>query len=281
MMRTTIVLAMILGVSMAATLNKKDGYGGSSAAAYSTHTSYGTSGSSYDAGSVPSYSSGSDYGSTGSASYNSGGSSSYNSGSTDQGNLYYYYYPVTNHSSGQSYAGGNNNNNNYYPPAPIPSPYHEPLGGLLSLVGAIDVNSLILPALLIGGVALLLPAILNCDLELGTCVIPLPFSNGRGGRQMSDWSLQQATIPQMIDSAYRVYDAVNDNEKCMQRVVCEFGGMMRNVRGKETFFSVMEYFASPSMKKQLYVLRQGALAVPSSNPACSKFECSKLDNKVE
>ncbi|GAB6026297.1 hypothetical protein CHUAL_012504 [Chamberlinius hualienensis] len=305
MLRSTLVMAMLLGLSFAATLNKKEGYGGSSAT-YSS-PSYGTSGSSYDAGSAPaSYSSGSEisYGSSPSASYNSGSSSygsgtSYNSADShsstgDSGNLYYYYYPVTNHSSpsyggadsyssgggggggggGANYGGGNN----YYPPAPVPSHFSDPLGGLLSLAGAIDVNSLILPALLIGGVALLLPAILNCDLELGTCVIPLPFSNtGRNGRQMDDWNLQQATIPQMIDHAYKIYDAVSSDDQCMQRVVCELGGMMRNVRGKEFFFSVLEQFSSPSTKKQLYIFREGALTSSTSNPACHKFLCRKLD----
>lgn len=331
MMRTVAVLAL-LSLATAATISKKDGYGGGGGVQASSYG--GHSGGSYDA---TSYSNADSYGTSNSgAMYYGGsshgtGSSSYgadasagSSGSGDSfGNLYYYYYPVTNHSS-STYGGGSNypssgssgygagnsggygagNSGGYgsggysanaggasggnYPPSYYPPPpphYHnDPFGSLLtSVIGTIDINSLILPALLIGGVALLLPAILNCDLALGTCVIPLPNlnTNGRRRRDLGEITSEQIGITQMIEHAYKIYEAVQEGEQCMQRVVCEVGGMLRNVRGKDTFFSVVDNFVSPALKKQLYVLRKGASQSLDDDSSCEIFSCGKLDAKMD
>ncbi|RWS28296.1 hypothetical protein B4U80_07693 [Leptotrombidium deliense] len=225
---------------------------GSSGNTYNPANSYTGSGSSYPSANsygIASDASSSGYGTSGSA---SGHIPTYGTAVPYPGPSSSYLQP-----SGPypSYGGSSYGN---YAAASGQHATYEPAAGGYRRYG---IGSIIMPMLALAGLSLLIPTVTS----LGTAA-------GRK-RRSTDKPKDSAlgNYLNRLERYYSLYKTAVEKEECMNRIFCELGDAMSNVRGKSAFFTVVEKLVPNWMGNKIGVLKNGALSPEYGK--CKKYSC--------
>jgi len=87
-------------------------------------------------------------------------------------------------------------------------------------------------------------------------------------------SVEGTEVSAMDDLTTRInniFFAVMESEECMQRIICEAGGVMKDVTAKDSLFTLVSKFAPGSIKKYLQTFKEGAYSKDVSK--CQKIKC--------
>ncbi|RWS17146.1 hypothetical protein B4U79_12403, partial [Dinothrombium tinctorium] len=231
----------------------------------------GSSGSSYNqvngySGSPPSYGSGNSFGLNGDSTGSAYGAAAAAAAAAGSGHIGNYGTAVPFPGSGSSFVpqtapypsyGGPNYGN--YAAASGQHATYEPASSGYRRYG---IGSIIMPMLALAGLSLLIPTVTS----LGTA------ATGRR-RRSADKAKESAlgTYLNRLDRYYSLYKTAVEREECMNRIICELGDVMSNVRGKSTFFTVIEKLVPNWMGNKVGVLKNGALSPEYGK--CKKYSC--------
>jgi len=101
--------------------------------------------------------------------------------------------------------------------------------------GGFDLSALLIPILIITGLALLFPSVTT---------VPVNGTAGRRKREAGD-----VEEPNMATRMLDVMQAVATSEQCMERIACEIGGMAENAGYDKTLTKIAEGFVSKKAQK--------------------------------
>jgi len=65
-----------------------------------------------------------------------------------------------------------------------------------------------------------------------------------------------------------------NSEECMQRIICEAGGVMKDVTAKDSLFSILGSIAPHSFKKYVHTFKDGAYSKDVTK--CQKIKCGLM-----
>ncbi|KAL3226556.1 hypothetical protein MRX96_024894 [Rhipicephalus microplus] len=119
-------------------------------------------------------------------------------------------------------------------------------------------GSVIMPLLALAGLGLLIPTVTSLS--------------GKKKRSIEDASRAHlGDYAERLERYFKIYRAAVESEECMNRIVCELGDAVSNVRGKSALLTVMEKFAPGWMNNKIGVFKNAALTVDTTK--CSRYKC--------
>ncbi|KAH6940502.1 hypothetical protein HPB50_000523 [Hyalomma asiaticum] len=119
-------------------------------------------------------------------------------------------------------------------------------------------GSVIMPLLALAGLGLLIPTVTSLS--------------GKKKRSIDDASRAHlGDYAERLERYFKIYRAAVESEECMNRIVCELGDAVSNVRGKSALLTVMEKFAPGWMNNKMGVFKSAALTVDTTK--CSRYKC--------
>lgn len=119
--------------------------------------------------------------------------------------------------------------------------------GAVADEGGVDFNMILIPILIIAGLALLFPSVQTVAVD-------------RKRRDAEDYS-ENSLLGRVQD----IYSAVLESESCMERVACEVGGIVADAGVSKNVFQVAEGFAPRKYKKMIKNFTEGK--------NCEKIQC--------
>lgn len=119
-----------------------------------------------------------------------------------------------------------------------------------------DLSVIIIPLLVLFGLSLLFPTIVNIN-----------ASTGRKRREAGDEDVSALT--DVVERVNDIYMSVVESEECMQRIACEIGGLAEDVGIRENSLTQMGELFVPSKYKSYY--KQF-----SSGQDCHKIKCGSI-----
>ncbi|KAH9426533.1 hypothetical protein DERP_013715 [Dermatophagoides pteronyssinus] len=131
-------------------------------------------------------------------------------------------------------------------------------GGLASGLKKYGLSSILMPVLAIAGLSLLLPTMTN----LGT-------TTTKTKRSIDDSPF--SSYIEKMDAYYKMYNKAMEKEECMNRMICELGDAVSDVRGRSALLMVVENIAPQWMEKKMTVFKNGALSKDMTK--CKKYSC--------
>lgn len=140
--------------------------------------------------------------------------------------------------------------------------YEAPATGLRKY----GLGSIIMPMLALAGLSLLIPTVTSLT------GLSAASSAASSRRKRSADEQDEAGIGGYIDRLdryYTLYKTAVENEDCMNRIICQLGDAVKDVRGKNTFFTVLEKVAPNWMNGKVGIFKKGAL----SEECASKYKC--------
>jgi len=124
--------------------------------------------------------------------------------------------------------------------------YEQPTGGYAAptssgygppaAAGGFDITQLLIPILIIAGLALLFPSVTTVAVN-------------RKKRALSEGDEEQSGLSNMIERVQDIYMAVLESEECMERVACEVGGLAQDAGIPKSIFSLAEPYVPGKYSK--------------------------------
>lgn len=103
-------------------------------------------------------------------------------------------------------------------------------------------------------------------------VIPVVIGGLRKKRSLPDG--EETGLDDMTTRINNIYLAVMNSEECMQRIICEAGGVMKDVTAKDSLFSILGSIAPHSFKKYVHTFKDGAYSKDVTK--CQKIKCGLM-----
>ncbi|KAG9509842.1 hypothetical protein GZH46_01627, partial [Fragariocoptes setiger] len=134
-------------------------------------------------------------------------------------------------------------------------------------------GSFIMPMLALAGLSLLIPTMSNIVPSVGR----KKRSVGSMGGQNEQQAAKETAISEYIDRIeryYSIYKSAVENDDCLNRLICELGDAVREVRGKSAVVTVIEKVVPTWMVGKMHVFKESALS--SDKEKCKKYVCNHL-----
>jgi hypothetical protein len=135
---------------------------------------------------------------------------------------------------------------------------HEPLGGLCERLAdaGVDLSQLLIPILIIAGLALLFPSITEVDVN----------ATGRKRRSAEG---DASPLANMVERVQDMYSAILQSEECIERVACEVGGLASDAGISKSLTKAAEGFVPKKFNKMMKNFNHGKDC--SKNNKCGVF----------
>lgn len=118
--------------------------------------------------------------------------------------------------------------------------------------GGLDLSTLLIPILIIAGLALLFPSVTSVDVK-------------RKRRDVGD----ESPMSNMVERVQDMYMAVLQSEECLERVACEVGGLAEDAGISKSLTKVSESFLPKKYSKMMNKFNHGKDC--SKNNKCGLF----------
>jgi len=159
--------------------------------------------------------------------------------------------PATGYSEPTGYAAPTGYESSGYQAAP--SGYGGNSGYAVAEESGIDMNMILIPILIIAGLALLFPSVTTVDVNAGR-------------RKRS--TEEEVSGNSLVERVQDIYMAVVESEECMERVVCELGGIAADAGINTKAISMASAFVPNKYSKMMR-----KFGTPSN---CHKIKCGSL-----
>merc|ERR1712064_70955 len=126
--------------------------------------------------------------------------------------------------------------------APEPS-YCAPSYGYEEASAGLDLTSILIPILALLGLSLLFPTFVTI--------------NGTGRRKRDVMDEDESTTSNMINRVQDMYMAIMESEECIERVVCELGGLVEDAGYSKQMTRSLELFAPKKYAKMMKSFNKG------------------------
>merc|ERR1712064_81772 len=126
--------------------------------------------------------------------------------------------------------------------APEPS-YGAPSYGYEEASAGLDLTSILIPILALLGLSLLFPTFVTI--------------NGTGRRKRDVMDEDESTTSNMINRVQDMYMAIMESEECIERVVCELGGLVEDAGYSKQMTRSLELFAPKKYAKMMKSFNKG------------------------
>merc|ERR1711945_25806 len=126
--------------------------------------------------------------------------------------------------------------------APAPS-YGAPSYGYEEASAGLDLTSILIPILALLGLSLLFPTFVTI--------------NGTGRRKRDVMDEDESTTSNMINRVQDMYMAIMESEECIERVVCELGGLVEDAGYSKQMTRSLELFAPKKYAKMMKSFNKG------------------------
>jgi hypothetical protein len=144
-----------------------------------------------------------------------------------------------------------------YGPPSGPTGYDQGYGETAPAeAGGLDLSTLLIPILIIAGLALLFPQVTEVAVN-------------SGGRKRRDVSGDESPMSNMIERVQDMYMAVLQSEECMERVACEVGGLAADAGISKSLTKASEAFLPKKYNKMMKNFNHGKDC--SKNNKCGMF----------
>lgn len=120
--------------------------------------------------------------------------------------------------------------------------------------GGLDLSTLLIPILIIAGLALLFPQVTTVDVN---------------ARRKRDVSGDESPMTNMIERVQDMYMAVLQSEECLERVACEVGGLAEDAGISKSLTKAAESFLPKKYNKMMKKFNHGKDC--SKNNKCGVF----------
>ncbi|XP_022235347.1 uncharacterized protein LOC111083262 [Limulus polyphemus] len=158
---------------------------------------------------------------------------------------------------------GNTGNYVGYLPSANSLNYQYPIGsgsyGLGQGSSSYGFGSLLMQVLGLLGLGLLIPTV--------TSLTGTSAATSRKQEELNVFS----GFGKKLEKYYAIYRSAVEDEDCMNRIICELGNAMSDVRGKTTVINVLDQFVPNWMESKMGVFKVAALSREVGK--CSKYRC--------
>lgn len=117
-----------------------------------------------------------------------------------------------------------------------PASGYGPTGSETAAAGGFDLSTLLVPILIIAGLALLFPQVVT---------VPVAGTAGRKKREAGDSS------ENLVERMQDIYMAVVESEECMERIACEVGGMAADAGLNKGMTKMAESYVPKKYQKMM------------------------------
>merc|ERR1712130_1035771 len=121
--------------------------------------------------------------------------------------------------------------------------YGAPSYGYEEASAGLDLTSILIPILALLGLSLLFPTFVTI--------------NGTGRRKRDVMDEDESTTSNMINRVQDMYMAIMESEECIERVVCELGGLVEDAGYSKQMTRSLELFAPKKYAKMMKSFNKG------------------------
>ncbi|XP_076321404.1 uncharacterized protein LOC143230944 [Tachypleus tridentatus] len=136
--------------------------------------------------------------------------------------------------------------------------------GIKQASNGFGLYSLAMPILGLIGLGLLLPTVTSLT---GTS------ASTRRKREVGEMSDVFSSYRKKFEKYYSIYRSAVEDENCMNRIICELGSTMSDIKGKTIMINIVDKFVPNWMESKMGVFKMAALSRDGSQ--CSKYRCKQ------